>query len=332
MASSPSEPEPQAEKREKKGGKKKWGTGPSWMSSTDSVVEPNAKAGQDNGNEELPDWLKQKNAEAAAADDDDDDDLTGSGVGSRVGIAISERSGYLQKKNKRGRWQKRYFKIEGGALVYYTDERAKKKKGSFMISDFDNMSRTGSELKLSAEGSNKKHSYVYELKADNDEEASEWIQALRSNHAGMGKSARSACFWIKKRFAKFMRYLLVIILVIGSLTDMSLALSQGSCPKGQKLKQWVMLATTAISVLMAYDVYSHKGRFLFTRVWIAVCAVAMLASSILLIEGAVNVKESKHCKVPVKFVEGLDACLACAWLVLGLMMWKQPSERRFNKL
>jgi hypothetical protein len=333
---SSSSPVPVSENPEpkKKGGKKKKGrgsAGPSWMGGADSVVEP---AQDESQQEDLPDWLKKKNAEEKQMgdnhDDDDADDLAEGG--SRVAIAVTERSGYLQKKNKRGRWQKRYFKIEGGALVYFTDERAKKKKGSFMISDFDHITRTGSEMRLSAEGSNKKNSYVYELKADNDDEAVQWIEALKSNHNGMGKGARSCCFWAKKRCAKYTRYLLMCILVVGSLTDMSLKLSQNHCPKGQSFKQWVMLGMLVLSMAMSYDLYSHKGRFSFSKVWIAVCAVATLAGFVILIEGAVNAKEAVDCKVPVNVVEGIDACLASAWLLLLVLMWKQPKERRFNKI
>ena len=71
---------------------------------------------------------------------------------------------------------------------------------------------------------------------------------------------------------------------------------------------------------------------MFTRLWVIFCVLATLACFIILIEGLANEKETKGCKVDVKVVELLDGFMAAAWLLLGVAMWKQPAERRFNKL
>jgi uncharacterized membrane protein YgcG len=112
-------------------------------------------------------------------------------------VSDAELSGYLQKKTRDGRWQKRWFETSGVYLTYYKSKKMEKllaalslpQVAGIRVVDMDNLSENPERLDglFALELSTR----VYILRARSNDEASLWVKTLlklRAQGAASGQS------------------------------------------------------------------------------------------------------------------------------------------------
>ena len=94
--------------------------------------------------------------------------------------------GYLWKKTKRGRWQRRWFEAQGCFLAYYRDE------GGHLLAAL-NLQECG-PIRFVSGGlfTIELNERIYSVRADDDASAQAWVAALREHQAKGGAAKAGA--------------------------------------------------------------------------------------------------------------------------------------------
>lgn len=87
-------------------------------------------------------------------------------------------SGYLYKKTKDGRWQKRWFETNGIYLTYYKTRKMEKLLAALSLPQVGEIKvlKEGDEVGLFSIELNTR---IYTLRAKTNEEAQEWVDSLK---------------------------------------------------------------------------------------------------------------------------------------------------------
>ncbi|KAM3570767.1 hypothetical protein VYU27_007164 [Nannochloropsis oceanica] len=98
-------------------------------------------------------------------------------------------SGYLQKKTRDGRWQKRWFETNGCFLTYYKSKRMTKLLAALDLVQVGTIKITeepepGDEADIGSLLSIELNGRVYTLKAANEEQAKKWVDVLNQLKIG----------------------------------------------------------------------------------------------------------------------------------------------------
>ena len=98
------------------------------------------------------------------------------GSAARAGqVGLLDRQDYLLKQNPRGLWQKRWFVLAGGQLIYKSGKTAKQSNTIALQTcrsiQMDSSNRCGINLDAGER--------VYKLRADSEGEAEEWLDLLQ---------------------------------------------------------------------------------------------------------------------------------------------------------
>ncbi|TFJ81173.1 hypothetical protein NSK_007515 [Nannochloropsis salina CCMP1776] len=106
-------------------------------------------------------------------------------------------SGYLHKKTRDGRWQKRWFETNGCFLTYYKSKKMTKLLAALDLVQVGTIKLTevpepGDEEDLGSLFSIELNERVYTLKAGNDVEAAKWVEVLNQLKVG-GSDVMPTC-------------------------------------------------------------------------------------------------------------------------------------------
>lgn len=90
-------------------------------------------------------------------------------------------SGYLQKKTRDGRWQKRWFETNGVYLTYYKSRKMEKLLAALSLPQVGEIKLVPADLDpehLDGLFTIELNTRIYTLRAKSDEEAKEWVRIL----------------------------------------------------------------------------------------------------------------------------------------------------------
>jgi len=93
---------------------------------------------------------------------------------------VAELRGYLQKKTKHGRWQRRWFETKGAFLTYYKEE------GGQILAAVNLPQVSAVELGSGEAGlfTLKLNDRFYSVRAESSREAKRWVAGLQLRQAG----------------------------------------------------------------------------------------------------------------------------------------------------
>eukprot|EP01036_Dinobryon_divergens_P024322 gene24322-32759_t len=98
-------------------------------------------------------------------------------------------SGYLQKKTREGKWQKRWFEVNGIYLTYYKSKKMEKLLAALslaQVGDICVISAADDAEKMDGLFSIELNTRIYVLRAASDEDAAQWVAVLNKIKAEGG--------------------------------------------------------------------------------------------------------------------------------------------------